>query len=128
MTQARNTQICINDTPYYHCMGRCVRRAFLCGEDTLTGKDYSHRKVWIVNKLQELTGNEMATPDQVFEEAISLKPLEQAKLVDNLIAFLDRPDLELDKMWAEEAESRLKAYRNGTLKSVSIEKVLAKYK
>ena len=55
MTQARNTQICINDTPYYHCMGRCVRRAFLCGEDTLTGKDYSHRKVWIVNKLQELT-------------------------------------------------------------------------
>lgn len=70
----------------------------------------------------------MATPDQVFEEAISLKPLEQAKLVDNLIAFLDRPDLELDKMWAEEAESRLKAYRNGTLKSVSIEKVLAKYK
>ena len=55
MTQARKTQICINDTPYYHCMGRCVRRAFLCGEDSLTGKDYSHRKGWIVDKLQELT-------------------------------------------------------------------------
>ncbi len=56
MTQARNTQICINDTPYYHCMGRCVRRAFLCGEDSFTGKDYSHRKGWIIDKLQELTG------------------------------------------------------------------------
>jgi len=55
MTQARNTQICINDTSYYHCMGRCVRRAFLCGEDNFTGKDYSHRKGWIVDKLQELS-------------------------------------------------------------------------
>ena len=74
------------------------------------------------------TGNEMATPDQIFEEAITLKPIEQAKLVDNLIAFLDKPDLELDKMWAEEAESRLEAYKNGKLKSISIEKVLEKYK
>lgn len=54
MTQARKAQISISDTPYYHCMGRCVRRAFLCGEDNLTGKDYSHRKTWIVEKLQEL--------------------------------------------------------------------------
>jgi len=54
MTQARKTQINITDTPYYHCMGRCVRRAFLCGEDSHTGKDYSHRKIWITDKLREL--------------------------------------------------------------------------
>ena len=54
MTQARKNQISLSDTPYYHCMGRCVRRAFLCGEDTFTGKDYSHRKQWIVDKLKEL--------------------------------------------------------------------------
>ncbi len=54
MPQARNTQISITDTPYYHCMGRCVRRAFLCGEDSATGKDYSHRKIWIVDRLREL--------------------------------------------------------------------------
>ena len=55
MTKARKSIINVSDTPYYHCMGRCVRRAFLCGEDELTGKDYSHRKQWIVDKLSELT-------------------------------------------------------------------------
>jgi len=54
MPQARSSQISIADTPYYHCMGRCVRRAFLCGEDSATGRDYSHRKIWIVDRLREL--------------------------------------------------------------------------
>ena len=56
MPQARKNQISITDTPYYHCMGRCVRRAFLCGEDTVTGKDYSHRKLWVTDRLRELAG------------------------------------------------------------------------
>lgn len=37
-------------------MARCVRRAFLCGEDSLTGQSYEHRKQWIVDKLMELAG------------------------------------------------------------------------
>jgi len=55
MTKARKTIINVSDTPYYHCMGRCVRRAFLFGEDSFSGKDYSHRKQWIVDKLAELS-------------------------------------------------------------------------
>ena len=70
----------------------------------------------------------MSTPEQILEEAISLKPVEQAKLVDRLIAVLDNPDPEVDKLWAEEAESRLDAYKNGHLRSVSLEEVLAKYR
>ncbi len=55
MAQPRYTQIDIDATPYYHCISRCVRRAFLCGRDHLTGQCFDHRKGWIVEKLAELT-------------------------------------------------------------------------
>src|SRR5690554_2353719 len=54
MGYARKNLICLNDTPYYHVMSRCVRRAWLCGFDTYTQRDYSHRNAWVIGRLTRL--------------------------------------------------------------------------
>ncbi|AJQ97795.1 hypothetical protein [Gynuella sunshinyii] len=40
MTRSRKSQISLEASPYYHCVSRCVRRAFLCGVDALTQINY----------------------------------------------------------------------------------------
>ena len=55
MTISRAQQIDYSVTPYYHCINRCVRRAFLCGEDRATGKNYEHRREWIASKIKGLS-------------------------------------------------------------------------
>ncbi len=70
----------------------------------------------------------MSTAKDILKEAIQLEPTEKVKLVDQLITSLDKPDKDIDKLWAEEAESRLEAYKQGKLKAVSLEEVLSKYK
>ena len=54
MTRARSQQICCQDTPYYHCISRVVRKAFLCGFDNDTQRNYEHRRPWVIDRLAEL--------------------------------------------------------------------------
>ena len=54
MTLPRKSLVSINDTPFYHCVSRCVRRAYLCGFDHYSETDYEHRRDWLEDKLLEL--------------------------------------------------------------------------
>ena len=51
MPQPRKSQISLIDTPYYHCVSRCVRRSFLCGEDKFTGQSHEYRRGQVEEQL-----------------------------------------------------------------------------
>jgi len=56
MTYARSLLIQTGSAGTFHCVSRCVRRAFLCGEDRLTGRSFEHRRQWVEDRVHELAG------------------------------------------------------------------------
>lgn len=62
MPKARKSQISLLDTPYYHCVSRCVRRAFLCGEQD--GKSFEHRRQWVEDRIHTLSEVAIYAHDQ----------------------------------------------------------------
>jgi len=54
MTMPRSSLVSLSDTPWYHVVCRCVRRAFLCGEDSVTGQSFEHRRGWIEARIRKL--------------------------------------------------------------------------
>ena len=58
----RSQTVLTGEPGFYHCICRCVRRAWLCGVDPLTGLDFNHRRGWIEGKALELA--------EIFSESV----------------------------------------------------------
>jgi putative addiction module component (TIGR02574 family) len=66
--------------------------------------------------------------DKLVSQIKNLPDTEKLRLVDAILSDLDKPDPEIDGIWAEEARQRWTAYKAGRLSTVSYEEVMAKYR
>lgn len=83
MTMARARLVDVEVTRYYHCISRCVRRAFLCGEG------FEHRKQWIEDRIELLAANFAASVCGF-------------SVMDNHLHVLVRLDPKAAKAWSNE--------------------------
>lgn len=63
----------------------------------------------------------------IAEEAKQLPAADRVRLVELLLATLDRPDPDIDRAWGQESERRLDAYLRGETTAWDARDVLAKY-
>ncbi len=66
--------------------------------------------------------------DKLAEEIRDLPDVEKLRLLDAILTDLDKPDPEIDRVWAEEARKRWAAYKAGKVPTVSYESVMAKHR
>ena len=63
---------------------------------------------------------------EILDLTMTLKPVERLLIIDGLLRSLDEPDINVDELWAVEAENRLNAYREGRVEGIPIEEVFQK--
>ena len=66
--------------------------------------------------------------EKIAADIYSLTDIEKLYLVDEILRNLDKPDPEIDRIWAEEARKRWEAYKTGKIQAVSYNDVMSKYK
>jgi putative addiction module component (TIGR02574 family) len=59
----------------------------------------------------------------ILDKALDLSPDEKISVVDGILKSLDEPSTSLDKIWADESEKRLRAYRSGNLEGIPMEDI-----
>jgi putative addiction module component (TIGR02574 family) len=70
----------------------------------------------------------MATQaDKLVTEIRALPDEEKLRVLDAILTDLDKPDQEIDQVWAEEARKRWNSYKAGQLQTVSYEELMRKY-
>ncbi|MDZ7261837.1 MAG: addiction module protein [candidate division KSB1 bacterium] len=67
----------------------------------------------------------METAKSILKQALKMKPIDKLMIIEGLLNSLDEPDKTIEEIWAIEAEKRLKAYKEGNLKTLTYEEVFA---
>jgi len=67
----------------------------------------------------------MTKKEKLLKEALVLPVQEKSELIEQLIKSLDKPDPEIDELWKKEAESRIDAYDEGKLPSVTVQEAIS---
>ncbi len=65
----------------------------------------------------------MESPKSILNQALKMRPADKFTIIEGLLNSLDEPDKTIEEIWAIEAEKRLKAYKEGNLKTVTYEEV-----
>lgn len=65
--------------------------------------------------------------EEIIAQVIKLKPTERFDLVEKILHSLDHPNPEIDRIWQEEAEKRLAAYRAGKIKGIPAEDIFGEF-
>ena len=65
--------------------------------------------------------------EKLASEIHSLSDIEKLQLVDAILNDLDKPDPEIDRVWAEEARKRWAAYKAGRIATVSYQEVMKRH-
>ena len=60
---------------------------------------------------------------EIIELAMRLKPAERFEVAEELLRSVEKVDPEIDRLWLEEAERRLAAYRAGKVKGIPAEDI-----
>lgn len=64
--------------------------------------------------------------NEIIEQAIDLKPQDRYLVIEQLILSLNEPDKDIENLWIEESDRRLKEYKKGSLKTASFDEVFSK--
>ena len=66
--------------------------------------------------------------DTILEQALELSEIERAIVAEKLLFSIENPKLNIEDIWAKEADARVDAYHKGDIESISAEEVFARYR
>jgi len=121
MAIPRKDQIDTESGGYYHLISRCVRRAFLCGDDPESKRNFEHRREWIEKRILELA--------EVF--AIEVYAYAVMHNHYHLVVYVDPKapegwsDLEVAERWLKVFPGKLDDPRFKTQRALRIQAIVA---